>query len=52
MCRKEVQNNGIQTWGFERSIWNTSAFRASIYDLGGGKSIRGIWPHYYAEVKN
>ncbi|KAG0569145.1 hypothetical protein KC19_6G068200, partial [Ceratodon purpureus] len=48
--RNEVKNEEIQTWGFDTKVWNTRTFRATIYDLGGGKSIRGIWPHYFSEA--
>ncbi|CAN5955260.1 unnamed protein product [Sphagnum jensenii] len=46
----EDQNHVIPTWGFDKRTWNTRKFQASIYDLGGGKNIRGIWSHYFAEV--
>ncbi|KAH8947346.1 hypothetical protein BDL97_11G036100, partial [Sphagnum fallax] len=46
----EDQNHVVPTWGFDKRTWNTRKFQASIYDLGGGRSIRGIWSHYFAEV--
>jgi ADP-ribosylation factor-like protein 13B len=47
----EDQNHVVPTCGFDKRTWNTRKFQASIYDLGGGRSIRGIWSHYFAEVK-
>jgi hypothetical protein len=46
----EDQNHVVPTWGFDKRTWNTRKFQASIYDLGGGRNIRGIWSHYFAEV--
>ena len=38
-----------------RSIFNNTylllqGYHVTIYDLGGSKSFRGIWPKYYHEV--
>uniref|UniRef100_A0A7I4BVT6 Uncharacterized protein n=2 Tax=Physcomitrium patens TaxID=3218 RepID=A0A7I4BVT6_PHYPA len=48
--RKEERKDHFSTWGFDGKVWKTHKFRTMVYDLGGRKSFRGIWPHYYAEA--
>ncbi|KAG1714817.1 ADP-ribosylation factor-like protein 13B [Nymphon striatum] len=38
------------TVGFSKFSLNKYKFDITIYDLGGGQSIRGIWKNYFAEV--
>ena len=38
------------TMGFQKATVTTSRFHVDVYDLGGGKRIRGIWKEYTAEV--
>ncbi|EDO44675.1 predicted protein [Nematostella vectensis] len=38
------------TVGFLSSNFNMYRFNVTVYDLGGGAKIRGIWKDYYAEV--
>lgn len=38
------------TVGFSRVEHKYKGFHVTIYDLGGSKSFRGIWPKYYHEV--
>ena len=33
-----------------KSIKSLQGYNVTIYDLGGSKSFRGIWPKYYHEV--
>ncbi|XP_055991420.1 ADP-ribosylation factor-like protein 13B isoform X2 [Sorex fumeus] len=37
------------TVGFSRIDLRQGKFQVTIFDLGGGKRIRGIWKNYYAE---
>lgn len=37
------------TVGFSRSEMKMGKFDVTVFDLGGGKRIRGIWKNYYAE---
>ncbi|XP_043928092.1 ADP-ribosylation factor-like protein 13B isoform X2 [Protopterus annectens] len=37
------------TVGFSKSEMKMGKFDVTIFDLGGGKRIRGIWKNYYAE---
>ncbi|XRB00170.1 ADP-ribosylation factor-like protein 13B [Pycnococcus provasolii] len=38
------------TMGFQKASVTTGRFHVDVYDLGGGKRIRGIWKEYTAEV--
>ena len=38
------------TIGFSKVSTKYKGFNVTIYDLGGSKSFRGIWPKYYHEV--
>ena len=38
------------TIGFQSSEFRFGKNDITVYDLGGGKGIRGIWSNYYAEV--
>ena len=40
----------VPTYGFSRADLRVSGYDLSLYDLGGGDSIRDIWRKYYAEV--
>lgn len=37
------------TVGFSKIDLRQGKFEVTIFDLGGGKRIRGIWKNYYAE---
>lgn len=37
------------TVGFSKVDLKQAKFEVTIFDLGGGKRIRGIWKNYYAE---
>ncbi|CAH2219523.1 ADP-ribosylation factor 13B isoform X1 [Pelobates cultripes] len=37
------------TVGFSKADIKQGRFEITIFDLGGGKRIRGIWKNYYAE---
>uniref|UniRef100_A0A8C0HB13 ARF like GTPase 13B n=1 Tax=Chelonoidis abingdonii TaxID=106734 RepID=A0A8C0HB13_CHEAB len=38
------------TVGFSKIDLKQGRFEVTIFDLGGGKRIRGIWKNYYAEA--
>jgi hypothetical protein len=38
------------TVGFANQTVKQGKLALTVYDLGGGKTFRGIWKHYYAEV--
>ena len=38
------------TIGFSKVSTKYKGFNVTIFDLGGSKSFRGIWPKYYHEV--
>ena len=38
------------TVGFSSADFKLNKFDITLYDLGGGKKIRGIWKNYYAEI--
>ena len=40
----------VPTIGFSRSSLKIKGYHLSLYDLGGGETIRDIWSKYYAEV--
>ena len=40
----------VPTIGFSRSSFKINKYHHSLYDLGGGETIRDIWSKYYAEV--
>ena len=37
------------TVGFASADFKQGKFDVTVFDLGGGKRIRGIWANYYAE---
>ena len=46
----ESLDNVAPTIGFSKVSTKYKGFNVTIYDLGGSKSFRGIWPKYYHEV--
>lgn len=42
-----VDPNTTPTVGFSPSIFETAKIKLCVFDLGGGRNFRGIWPHYY-----
>ncbi|XP_072475176.1 ADP-ribosylation factor-like protein 13B isoform X2 [Notamacropus eugenii] len=50
---KGIQGEGPEditpTVGFSRIDFRQGKFEVTIFDLGGGQKIRGIWKNYYAE---
>ncbi|XP_078088672.1 ADP-ribosylation factor-like protein 13B isoform X2 [Mustelus asterias] len=50
---KGIQGESLEdiapTVGFSRIDLKQDKFEVTIFDLGGGKRIRGIWKNYYAE---
>ncbi|XP_038658115.1 ADP-ribosylation factor-like protein 13B isoform X2 [Scyliorhinus canicula] len=50
---KGIQGESLEdiapTVGFSRIDLKQDKFEITIFDLGGGKRIRGIWKNYYAE---
>ena len=46
----ESLDNVAPTIGFSKVSSKYKGFNVTIYDLGGSKSFRGIWPKYYHEV--
>ena len=42
----------LPTIGFNRFVMEKDGIHIGFYDLGGGKTFRGIWEKYYAEVCN
>ena len=46
----ENLENVAPTIGFSKVATKYKGFNVTIYDLGGSKSFRGIWPKYYHEV--
>eukprot|EP00002_Diphylleia_rotans_P013261 TRINITY_DN2587_c0_g1_i2.p1 TRINITY_DN2587_c0_g1~~TRINITY_DN2587_c0_g1_i2.p1 ORF type:complete len:438 (+),score=119.56 TRINITY_DN2587_c0_g1_i2:50-1363(+) len=38
------------TWGFASEEFQHGSYKLNMFDLGGGKNIRGIWENYYAEA--
>ena len=35
------------TIGFTPTFFSLDTFDVCVFDLGGGKNFRGVWPHYY-----
>ena len=46
----ETLDNVAPTIGFSKVSTKYKGFNVTIYDLGGSKTFRGIWPKYYHEV--
>lgn len=46
----ESLENVAPTIGFSKVSTKYKGFNVTIYDLGGSKSFRGIWPKYFHEV--
>mmetsp|Transcript_34385 Transcript_34385/g.76376 ORF Transcript_34385/g.76376 Transcript_34385/m.76376 type:complete len:374 (+) Transcript_34385:181-1302(+) len=38
------------TYGFSSQTLTEGKYKVEVFDLGGGKNIRGIWDTYFAEV--
>ncbi|XP_002735021.1 uncharacterized protein LOC100375027 [Saccoglossus kowalevskii] len=51
---KGVQGESLETVaptvGFSSIDFKVDKFQITVFDLGGGKKIRGIWKNYYAEA--
>ncbi|XP_027691669.1 ADP-ribosylation factor-like protein 13B [Vombatus ursinus] len=45
----ECPEDVVPTVGFSRIDLRQGKFQVTIFDLGGGQEIRGIWKNYYAE---
>ena len=45
----EYPEDVAPTVGFSKIDLRQGKFEVTIFDLGGGKRIRGIWKNYYAE---
>ncbi|XP_043847012.1 ADP-ribosylation factor-like protein 13B [Dromiciops gliroides] len=45
----EAPDDVVPTVGFSRIDFRKWKFEVTIYDIGGGSRIRGIWRNYYAE---
>nr|KAF6377188.1 ADP ribosylation factor like GTPase 13B [Myotis myotis] len=45
----EYPEDVAPTVGFSKIDLRQGKFEITIFDLGGGKRIRGIWKNYYAE---
>ncbi|XP_073087897.1 ADP-ribosylation factor-like protein 13B isoform X2 [Manis javanica] len=45
----ECPEDVAPTVGFSKIYLRQGKFEVTIFDLGGGKRIRGIWKNYYAE---
>ncbi|XP_024538098.1 ADP-ribosylation factor 1 isoform X3 [Selaginella moellendorffii] len=48
--RKEKFTSVLPTCGFSCKKWKIQDFAVYVFDLGGRKGFRGIWPHYFAEA--
>ncbi len=46
----ESLDNVAPTIGFSKVSTKYKGFNVTIFDLGGSKTFRGIWPKYYHEV--
>lgn len=47
--RGESPHDVAPTVGFSKSALKRGRFQVTVFDLGGGERIRGIWKHYYSE---
>lgn len=51
-CESLLSDNPLDvapTVGFSKVDLKQGKFEVTIFDLGGGKRIRGIWKNYYSE---
>lgn len=48
-CPPESVSSPAPTLGFSRLEARRRGWRLELYDVGGGRTIRGIWPNYLAE---
>jgi len=46
----EIEEFVAPTIGFSSEVIKQGATTIKVFDLGGGASIRGIWPRYYSEL--
>jgi len=46
----EIQEFVTPTIGFSSEVIKQGPTTIKVFDLGGGASIRGIWPRYYSEL--
>ncbi|KAG2429000.1 hypothetical protein HXX76_011244 [Chlamydomonas incerta] len=46
----EVDKDTTPTFGFNSTTLNEGKYKIEVFDLGGGKNIRGVWKKYLAEV--
>nr|A8INQ0.1 RecName: Full=ADP-ribosylation factor-like protein 13B; Short=CrArl13B [Chlamydomonas reinhardtii] len=46
----EVDRDTTPTFGFNSTTLNEGKYKIEVFDLGGGKNIRGVWKKYLAEV--
>ena len=44
------QEPTVPTVGFSRATTKYKGFDVEVYDVGGSKTFRGIWPKYYHEA--
>ncbi|KAM8977017.1 ADP-ribosylation factor-like protein 13B [Pelodytes ibericus] len=45
----EMPEDVTPTFGFSKADFKYGKFDLTVFDVGGGKRIRGIWKNYYAE---
>jgi GTPase SAR1 family protein len=50
LCGKVNREDMVPTCGFSKSTAALGRHRLRIFDVGGGKGIRGIWDSYYADA--
>lgn len=50
LCGKANRDDLAPTCGFSKSTAALGGHRLRIFDVGGGKGIRGIWDSYYADA--
>jgi small GTP-binding protein len=50
LCGKANRENLAPTCGFSTSTATLGRHRLRVFDVGGGKGIRGIWDSYYADA--
>jgi ADP-ribosylation factor-like protein 13B len=48
--QREPTTGITPTIGFASSSFRMRGCNVTVFDLGGGPQIRGIWKNYYAEV--
>ena len=50
LCGKANREDVTPTCGFSKSNATFGKHRLRVFDVGGGKGIRGIWDSYYADA--